>query len=161
MNKSEIIEAIQQTIIPNAQKGITAESLANLLIEIVNATPEGDSGQIVFYMGMPTGEVDEIWDAPIFEPNAEQKAHNVEMFNSIKSLPYIPVITIDMSEYYTQLVSEDSGKDISGLKYNAAGFSGMYVPKEVAEIGGYDKELIVLSSIQQYVILDDGRVLVE
>lgn len=42
MTKKEIIEAINATIIPNNVKGITAESLANILIEMVNA--EGGSG---------------------------------------------------------------------------------------------------------------------
>lgn len=41
MNKAEIIEAINATIAPNNVKGITAESLANLLIEIVNAAGDG------------------------------------------------------------------------------------------------------------------------
>lgn len=42
MTKKEIIEAINATIVPNNVKGITAESLANILIEMVNA--EGGSG---------------------------------------------------------------------------------------------------------------------
>ena len=59
MNKTELIDAIQQVITPNGKKAISAESLANLLIEMVNATPEGGnggSGQVVFYMGMPNEE---------------------------------------------------------------------------------------------------------
>lgn len=47
MTKKEIIEAINATIVPNNVKGITAESLANILIEMVNAeggNAEGGSG---------------------------------------------------------------------------------------------------------------------
>ena len=44
MTKAEIIEAINATIAPNGVKGITAESLANILTEMVNATPEGGGG---------------------------------------------------------------------------------------------------------------------
>ena len=44
MTKNELIEAINATIVPNGQKAITAESLANLLMEMVNATPEGGNG---------------------------------------------------------------------------------------------------------------------
>lgn len=44
MTKAEIIEAIEATIRPNGEKAITAESLANLLIEMANATPEGGGG---------------------------------------------------------------------------------------------------------------------
>ena len=43
MTKKEIIEAINATIAPNNVKGITAEALANILTEIVTATPEGGS----------------------------------------------------------------------------------------------------------------------
>lgn len=44
MTKNEIVEAINATIAPNNVKGITAESLANILTEMVNATPEGGGG---------------------------------------------------------------------------------------------------------------------
>lgn len=44
MTKAEIIEAINATIAPNNVKGITAESLANILTEMVNAEGEGGSG---------------------------------------------------------------------------------------------------------------------
>lgn len=44
MTKQEILDAINNVIVTNNQKGITAESLANILTEIVNATPEGGSG---------------------------------------------------------------------------------------------------------------------
>ena len=52
MTKEEIMEAINSTIIANGQKGITAESLSNLLIDMVSATPEsaGDSGGICCFM---------------------------------------------------------------------------------------------------------------
>lgn len=46
MTKNEIIEAINATIAPNNQKGITAESLANILIEMVNASGEGGAGAL-------------------------------------------------------------------------------------------------------------------
>lgn len=44
MTKQELIAAINETISANGQKGITAESLANILTEMVNAAPEGGSG---------------------------------------------------------------------------------------------------------------------
>lgn len=43
MTKQEILDAINSTIVANGQKGITAESLNNILNEMVNATPEGGS----------------------------------------------------------------------------------------------------------------------
>ena len=44
MKKQELIEAISTTIVPNDEKGITAESLANLLIEIVESSENSSGG---------------------------------------------------------------------------------------------------------------------
>ena len=46
MTKAEILEAINSVIVSNDQKGITAEVLANILVEIVNAAPEGHAVNI-------------------------------------------------------------------------------------------------------------------
>lgn len=45
MTKAEIIEAINATITANDEKAITAELLANILTEMVNAEGEGGSGE--------------------------------------------------------------------------------------------------------------------
>ena len=76
MTKNEIIEAINSVIVSNDQKGITAESLANILIEMVNATPEGGGGGGggVMYIEITLGE-DEL--------TAEQKAHNAAIYNTL------------------------------------------------------------------------------
>lgn len=70
MNKNEIIEAINAVVRPNSEKAITAESLANLLIEMVNATPEGGGGGF-YYIDGTTGDD--------YQSTAEAKAHNVEV----------------------------------------------------------------------------------
>lgn len=44
MTKEELKEAIASTIVENGQKAITAESLANLLNEIVDAAGSGGAG---------------------------------------------------------------------------------------------------------------------
>lgn len=44
MTKTEILDAINSTIITNGQKGITADSLRNILTEMTNAAGEGGSG---------------------------------------------------------------------------------------------------------------------
>ena len=78
MNKTEILEAINATIAPNNVKGITAESLANILAEIVNATPEGGSG------GAGGEYIDMTFANPDFpesmELTPEAMAHNAELY---------------------------------------------------------------------------------
>lgn len=50
MTKQEVLDAINATIVANGQKGITAESLNNILTEMVNAAGEGGSGALRIMM---------------------------------------------------------------------------------------------------------------
>lgn len=74
MTKAEIIEAINATIVPNKEKAITAESLANLLIEMVNAAPEGGSGG-------GSGNVKTIYLPMEADLTSEEMAKNAELYN--------------------------------------------------------------------------------
>jgi hypothetical protein len=81
MTKAEILEAINATIAPNGVKGITAESLANILTEIVNATPEGGSGGAGGeYIDMTMANPD---DPMSMELTPEAMAHNAALYTSI------------------------------------------------------------------------------
>lgn len=139
MTKNEIIEAINATIMPNGQKGITAESLANLLIEMVNATPEGGSssgsGQVVFYMGIPNEEFTEC------TLTSEQQVHNAEMFKIIKESPIAPNASIDISDYMI-LSLTGTGIDASGYKQILLSYVLVYIPKPLAETEGLQDEYI-------------------
>ena len=142
MTKAEIIEAINSTIVTNGQKGITAESLANLLIEMVNATPEGGSGgsgsgsgQVVFYIGLPNE------DSTSFTLTPEQQAHNAEMFKVIKESPIALNASIDTSDLVISQITE-TGIDASGLKETLSSYLLAYVPKTLAETEGLQDEYI-------------------
>lgn len=106
MTKEEIIEAINSTIITNGQKGITAESLSNLLIDMVSATPEGegDSGGMLFYAGMPNDDYSE------FDLTEEERDHNVNMYNNFIESPCAP-ISLDMTKEYVKMVGVDMSTD--------------------------------------------------
>lgn len=84
MNKQELIAAINETISANGQKGITAESLANILTEMVNAAGEGGSGG-----GSASGSSTELIKISNYEvteqgviisTTEEDAAHNAEVF---------------------------------------------------------------------------------
>lgn len=141
MNKNELIEAINATIIPNGQKGITAESLANLLIEMVNATPEGgsssSSGQVVFYLGLPNDDFTECTLTP------EEMAHNAEMFKVVKESTIALTASVDMTRHMTELATTD-GFDIAGTKFNFNANSCMYATEEYSQIIGLSSELIFI-----------------
>ena len=92
MTKNEIIEAINATIVTNGQKGITAESLANILLETGNATtPYVQIGSV----NIETGEISQ---------TAEQKAHNAEVFQLVKTSEVPPTIALNMSGYYEAIL---------------------------------------------------------
>ena len=87
MTKAEIIEAINSTITANDEKAITAELLANILIEMVNATPEGGSGGVLFLQIGETEDGSDLTD--------EQLANNVEVYNkTAEMMGNIPVFLL-------------------------------------------------------------------
>lgn len=158
MTKNEIIEAINATIIPNGQKGITAESLANLLIEMVNATPEGGSssgsGQVVFYIGMPNEEFTE------FTLTSEQQVHNAEMFKIIKESPIALNASIDVSDIIRSSFT-GIGIDASGYKQNFLSITSVYVPKPIAETEGLQDDYIgVQTEAGSFRVLSNGTVMI-
>jgi hypothetical protein len=76
MTKPEIIEAINSTIVPNGQKGITAESLNNILNEMANAT-YGGGGDGLLKVYVP----DEVFG----EAFVELEGFNLDNWNLIKA----------------------------------------------------------------------------
>ena len=148
MTKEEIIEAINSTIVTNGQKGITAESLANLLIEMASATPEGGgSGGSFFYIGVPNEDFTQ------FDLTEEEQSHNAAMYNAFVNSNVFPV-SFDMTRYYINMgelpenITSDDVKlcmmisgDIQYMSENAASILGI----PFFGIGVVDMEVIILS----------------
>lgn len=104
MTKQEILEAINATIVTNGQKGITAESLANILTEMTNAAGEGGSGggDGLLKLYVP--------DAIFAEAFLELGGFNMANWATIKAEyaqleEFIPGITAILDEY--ELVMSD------------------------------------------------------
>lgn len=120
--KQELIEAIKATIVPNDKKAITAESLANLLTEMVEAMGEG-AEQIVFYFGMPDEQsVEGEFSMSYLTP--EEKEHNANMFKKIKESPMLPAFSIDASG----LMFIESG--VEGFKVNLVVVFSQFMSKD-------------------------------
>ena len=90
MTKAEILEAINATIRPNNQKGITAESLANILTEIVNASAESGGGSggssgggSGYYIDMTLANPD---DEESMDLTADAMAHNAQLYATLMSV---------------------------------------------------------------------------
>lgn len=110
MTKAEILEAINATIAPNGVKGITAESLANILTEIVNAAGEGGAGGEYLDMTPANPESEEL--------SEEAKAHNAEVYNklliALNGVAAIPMVSVNMGIGSCTYASSVSLDEIEG-----------------------------------------------
>lgn len=131
MNKQEIIEAINSTIMPNGQKGITAEALANILIEMANASGSGSgSGGVTVYVGMVDAE------AGAVTLTDEQKSLNASAFRQIKEGNRL--VIVDMSE----LMSAQYGSQVGA---SAVAIGVVHFPPETAALLGMPDEFVAFS----------------
>ena len=143
MNKQEIIEAISSTIVANGQKGITAEALANILIEMANASGGGGAGAVV-YVG--TADV----STGTLSQTAEQKLHNAEVFQLVKRSEGPVSLFVDMADPYAQ-----EGLVMKGYR-SCAGVT--YVPQETASLIGLPNEVVVFDMDGEFLLSSDGTV---
>lgn len=141
MNKQEIIEAINSTIVANGQKGITAESLANILIEILIASGSG----VTVYVGMVDAETGAV------TLTDEQKALNAEAFRQIKEGNRL--VIVDMSE----LMSAQYGAQVGA---SAVAIGAVHFPPETAALLGMPDEFVAFSSemFGEVALLADGTI---
>lgn len=156
MTKQEILEAIEATIVPNGQKGITAESLANLLVEMVNATPEGGSGSSIpsFVLGAIDIETGAI------TPSEEEKAHNAETFRIIKESPSAICPMIDLTSFYELMLGME-GVNAEGIRYSSLANTCMFIPAAMAIEEGYEEDIIFMMCFEfggNLVFFEDGSV---
>ena len=151
MNKEEIIEAINSTIVANGQKGITAESLANLLIEMASATPEGGgNGSLILYV--PSSVETFGVDVPLTE---EQQAHNAEVYakclECYNNNTSLPGILLDLSDIFATLMG-------ATVKYNETPMMTIFTTEEIDGVIG----LACMSQVSGMVLVsDDGTTIVE
>lgn len=146
MTKNEIIEAINSTIIPNGQKGITAEALANILIEITNGSG-GGTGDVVY-----AGTADAATGA--LTQTDEQKLHNAEVFQLVKNSESPVSLFMDMSDSFAQT----SG--FTAKMHNAATLIA-YIPQESASVVGFPNETVMIGGYDlggDYMLSPDGTV---
>lgn len=147
MTKNELIEAINSTIIPNGQKGITAESLNLILNELVNSG--GGTGGVTFYVS----SIDTSTETPVVTVTEERKAHNAEMFQIVKNAEQLPPVMIDMSDYYSANMGMPARMAISSMVVG-------YVPAEAAELMGISNECIALETADMSLqVSPDGSII--
>lgn len=151
MTKAEIIEAINSTIVANGQKGITAESLANLLIEMASATPEGSggSGGLHVYVSLPADFI-----GVETSITAEQQAHNAEVYakclECFNNKTPLPVIVADLSDAFAAAMGIE-------CCYTEVSLNNTFTPVEVEGLVGL---VILTQMLPTCIIAEDGSVTV-
>lgn len=157
MTKTEILEAINIIIAPNNQKAITADMLANILIEVVNAIPEAsdipgssNSEAVVIYPGTPL-------DDGSFEQTDEEKIHNAQVYQICKNAQSLPTIQIDLSKLYELMMG------VEDIKFNTVALmSAFFVGDTAQEIAGVDEALLIAGEmIGEVIILENGSVIAQ
>lgn len=153
--KEQLIEAIKATITPNNVKAITAESLANLLLEMADAIGKGGSSAggagVVFYVGSINMDTFEATQTP------EQKAHNAEMFQIFANSPMGVPVSINLNAMY-----EEQFGISEGVTYIATMTDAMYVREDIAiEMGATSAMMEVHTADFYAVISPDGTLVIE
>lgn len=167
MTKAEILEAINATIAPNNVKGITAESLANILTEIVNAAGEGGAGGE--YLDMTFANPDDLES----ELSEEAKAHNAEVYNklltALNGIAAIPMVSVNMGIGGGMYASSVSLDEIEGatnvciaFHLSLAGEETNYVVQGVNVSTSTMTELTIGSDLMLFFLIlhQDGSVTV-
>lgn len=153
MNKQELIEAIEATLVPNGNKAITADALKNLLIDIVENSGSGGGGGMTFQISMGINEDgDELFVTP------EQIAHNKEQIDILKQLhdegKPVPPIALETSGTAEGVESSQIMMYITNIIWDITG-------TEVPE--GMPEGLIfpVVQVMGEIVINGDGTLIME
>ena len=147
MTKEEILSAIEATIKPNNQKGITAESLANILTEIVNASGgsggSGGGGISGYYFDLTVD------DSGVSTPAA--MAHNAEVYAQVYdriSQPNVPFISLYDEQSFGSLIPSMLAVDEG------------FIVAQFIYADGYDPETFNLQGMPiTFAIAADGSVI--
>lgn len=163
MSKDTVHQCIDENIVSNGKRGITAQSLANTLHLL--ADEGGGAGTMMVKMGtlVPGGG-----DMVTTILTAEERAHNVEIFNAVKEAAAngeaMPVITFDILALLASAEPEASIM-LAGSSYQmyplVVGYvTGAIMGEVVGELGY--SEIVMTASLlgeMQIMIAPDGTVL--
>lgn len=142
MTQEELYEAIDATIAPNGQRGITAESLAALLKEIAANAGGGGSGQGALKIYTLTDGVDpemanEIAELSpnMVEPFMAYINHNASVYSQIKTAwknnQESTFISVDLSSLMNLLIPTTG---MEGMEYIAVIPASLVAQKNIDEV---------------------------
>jgi hypothetical protein len=163
MSKDTVHQCIDENIVSNGKRGITAQSLANTLHLL--ADEGGGAGAMMVKVGtLIPGEGDIITTVL----TAEERAHNVEIFNAIKEAAAngeaMPVITFDILALVKSLDPEiallTDGCSFQMSSMVTGYMTGPIMAELTGELG-YSEIVMTISLVGVFIILiaPDGTIL--
>ena len=159
MTKEELKNAISETIYSNGKKGISGDSLANLLIDIVDAAGEGGgsgSNVLVFNMKLDP-ETYEIITTPSDE-NLQFRQTLIEGINNNKSYGVLVNMCTDMT--YVLEALGTSGKFIM-CEFVVASYTYINVPEKGEQLALAMYDISDPTVVIEIVINSDGSITIE
>lgn len=164
MSKNTVHQCIDENIVSNGKRGITGQSLANTLHLMVDEG--GGAGAMIVKAGtVVLGEGDIVTTIL----TAEERAHNVEIFNAVKEAAAngeaMPVITFDSLALYASIEPEIAVM-LAGCSFQmfsmVTGYMTGPIMSELAGELGYSELVVVMNllSDMQIMIAPDGTVII-
>lgn len=163
MSKDTVHQCIDENIVSNGKRGITAQSLANTLHLL--ADEGGGAGTMMVKVGtLVPGEGDMVTTIL----TAEERAHNVEIFNAVKEAAAngeaMPMITFDILALFASIEPEIAVM-MAGCSFHmfpmVAGYVTGPLMGEAAGELGYSEIVMTMSMLteMQIMIAPDGTVI--
>lgn len=163
MSKDIAHQCIDENIVSNGKRGITGPSLANTLHLMVDEG--GGAGTMMVKLGtVVPGEGDLVKTIL----TAEERAHNVEIFNAVKEAAAngeaMPVITFDILALFASMEPEIAVM-LAGCSFQmfptVAGYATGALMGEAASELGYSEIVAAISMLteMQIMIAPDGTVI--
>lgn len=163
MSKDTVHQCIDENIVSNGKRGITAQSLANTLHLL--ADEGGGAGSMMVKVGtLVPGEGDMVTTIL----TAEERAHNVEIFNAAKEAAAngeaIPMITFDILALLASAEPEASimlaGSSVQMIPMLVGYMTGPLMGEAAGELG-YSEIVMAISLLtqMQIMIAPDGTIL--
>lgn len=163
MSKDTVHQCIDENIVSNGKRGITAQSLANTLHLL--ADEGGGAGSMMVKVGtLVPGE----GDMATTILTAEERAHNVEIFNAVKEAAAngeaMPMITFDILALLAS-VQPEIAVIMAGCSFHmfpmVAGYMTGPLMSEAAGELGYSEIVMAISLLtqMQIMIAPDGTIL--
>lgn len=164
MSKVDVHNAIDETVVSNGKRAITAPSMANLLHLMVDEGGSGSGGLNIIKLGTLTNTTGDML-APIL--TSEEKAHNKAIFDLVKETTEngepSPILAFDYLAFMAAIVPEYgilfAGSSILMFPM-ACGYLTGYILQELGSLG-FSEAIMATAVMAELTILvaPDGSIL--